>query len=143
MSQSDKYRDIYNKEIICKGRGIVFSYEPFSDKFVFAPFSHNVGETAVEDLGELMRHNLFFYAFGENEVVKYYEDGMFATLQESATQIIFEKAIYGVPMDRGEECSEIYFIQIPSTRPNMKFCIINVRSLFDAGKNIVWNYNLT
>ena len=23
MSQSDKYRDIYNKEIICKGRGIV------------------------------------------------------------------------------------------------------------------------
>ena len=84
MSQSDKYRDIYNKEIICKGRGIVFSYEPFSDKFVFAPFSHNVGETAVEDLGELMRHNLFFYAFGENEVVKYYEDGIFATLQESA-----------------------------------------------------------
>ena len=71
MSQSDKYRDIYNKEIICKGRGIVFSYEPFSDKFVFAPFSHNVGETAIEDLGELMRHNLFFYAFGENEVVKY------------------------------------------------------------------------
>ena len=84
MSQNDKYREIYNKEIIGRGRSIVFSYEPFSDKFIFVPFSHNVGETAVEDLGKLMRYNLLFYAFGENEVVRYYEDDTFSTLQESA-----------------------------------------------------------
>ena len=29
MSQNDKYREIYNKEIIGRGRSIVFSYEPF------------------------------------------------------------------------------------------------------------------
>lgn len=84
MSQNDKYREIYNKEIIGRGRSIVFSYELFSDKFIFVPFSHNVGETAVEDLGKLMRYNLLFYAFGENEVVRYYEDDTFSTLQESA-----------------------------------------------------------
>lgn len=84
MSQYEKYREIYAKEIISKSRGIVFSYTPFFDKFNFLPFSHNIGITAVEDLGELMRHNIFFYSFGENEVVKYYEEGMFSTLQEAS-----------------------------------------------------------
>lgn len=84
MSQYDKYREIYDKEIISKSKGIVFSYSPLTDKYSFTPFTHNVNSSAVEDLGRLMRHNLFFYAFGESEVVKYYEEGLFATLQEAA-----------------------------------------------------------
>ncbi len=84
MSQYDKYREIYDKEIISNSKGIVFSYYPFTDKYSFAPFTHNVNSSAVEDLGKLMRCNLFFYAFGESEVVKYYDEGLFGTLQEAA-----------------------------------------------------------
>ena len=142
MSQNDKYRDIYNKEIICKGRGIVFSYEPFSDKFVFAPFSHNVGETAVEDLGELMRNNLFFYAFGENEVVKYYEDGMFATLQESAKFAFKQRLPDRSEINDGLPSEALLDLLIQMYTPNAyKFA---VRTLFRQNdKNEIKGYDST
>lgn len=38
----------------------------------------------MEDLGELMRHNLFFYAFGEEEVVAYYKKDRFSSMQQAA-----------------------------------------------------------
>lgn len=133
MSQNDKYREIYNKEIISKGRGIVFSYEPFSDKFVFAPFSHNIGETAVEDLGELMRHNLFFYAFGENEVVKYYEDNMFATLQESAKYAFKQRLPDRSDINDGLPSEALLDLLIQMYMPNAyKFA---VRTLFRQDDN--------
>ena len=67
-----EYRAILDKEIIQKSKSIIFSFNPEKDVYQFKPYAHAFSPTSVEDLAELMRHNLFFYAFGEEEVVNLY-----------------------------------------------------------------------
>lgn len=87
MSDYQKYNDIFNKEIFQKSKGIIFSFSQLNDKndkYVYCPYSHAISEDAVEQLGALMRRNLFFYSFGETEVIEYYESGCFDTMERAA-----------------------------------------------------------
>lgn len=84
MTVSQEYKEIFEKEILQKGKGVIFSYSPVADTYKYQPYSHAVGRNAVEDLAELMRQNLLFYAFGEDEVVKYYNNGTFSSLEQAA-----------------------------------------------------------
>lgn len=84
MAKNEEYRAIFEKEIVQRSRGVIFSYFPLNDKYCFQPFSHGIGPTAVEDLGQIMRHNLLFYAFGEDEVVNHYNKGHFSSLENAA-----------------------------------------------------------
>ena len=84
MSICQNYRDIFEKEIVQKSKGIIFSYSPITDKYQYRSYSHGCSNTAVEELGKLMRHNLFFYAFGEDEIVEYYEKNRFDSLERAA-----------------------------------------------------------
>jgi len=84
MSDYQKYNDIFNKEIFQRSNGIIFSFSPLNDKYVYYPYSHAVSKDAVEQLGALMRQNLFFYSFRETEVIKYYESGCFDTMERAA-----------------------------------------------------------
>lgn len=84
MTENTEYKAIFEREIIQKSKGIIFSYSPIDDKYKFQPYSHSTESTAVEDLGELMRHNLLFYSFGEDEVVAYYKKDCFSTLEQAA-----------------------------------------------------------
>lgn len=84
MLISEEYNSIFEKEIIQKSKGIIFSFSPITDTYTYNSYSHGVSDTAVEDLGELMRHNLFFYAFGEEEVVAYYKKDTFSSMQQAA-----------------------------------------------------------
>lgn len=84
MSISEEYNSIFEKEIIQKSKGIIFSFSPITDTYTYHSYSHGVSDTAVEDLCELMRHNLFFYAFGEEEVVAYYNKDRFSSMQQAA-----------------------------------------------------------
>lgn len=84
MSIYQEYNKIFEKEILQKSRGIIFSYSPITDTYKYNSYSHGVSDIAVEDLGELMRHNLFFYAFGEEEVVAYYKKDRFSSMQQAA-----------------------------------------------------------
>lgn len=84
MSIYEEYKNIFEKEIIQKSKDIIFSFSPITDKYTYRSYSHGVSDTAVEDLGELMRHNLFFYAFGEEEVVAYYNKDRFSSMQQAA-----------------------------------------------------------
>ncbi len=79
-----EYRTIFEREILQKSKSIIFSYSPIDDKYRYQSFSHSTEENSVENLGELMRHNLLFYSFGEDEIVKYYEEGLFSTLDQAA-----------------------------------------------------------
>lgn len=78
------YKEIFDREIIQQSKGVVFSFAPLSDKHIYQPYSHAIENNAVEKLGELMRHNLFFYSFGEDEVVEYYEKGKFSSIEQAA-----------------------------------------------------------
>lgn len=82
MAIDQEYREIYQKEIIEKSKGIIFSYSPMSDTYKYLPFSHNVGENAVEDLATIMRQNLPFYCYGEEEVVNRYKAGQFGKMED-------------------------------------------------------------
>lgn len=84
MTISEEYKSIFEKEIIQKSKGIIFSFSPILDEYKYNSYSHGISDTAVEDLGELMRHSLFFYAFGEEEVVSYYKKDRFSSMQQAA-----------------------------------------------------------
>lgn len=71
MTAYQKYNSIYEKEIIQKSKGVVFSFSLLKEKHTYQPYCHDIANDAVEKLGELMRRNLLFYAFGEDEVIAY------------------------------------------------------------------------
>ena len=84
MTVSQEYKEIFEKEIIQKSKSIIFSYSPLEDAYKYQPYSHAVGDDAVEDLAALMRKNLLFYAFGEDEIVNFYNKESFSSLEQAA-----------------------------------------------------------
>lgn len=92
MSDHIRYKGIFNMEIIQQSKGIIFSLSPLNDKHTYQPYSHAISNDAVERLGELMRHNLLFYSFGEDEVVTYYEKDLFLSL-ELAAKYAYQKRL--------------------------------------------------
>lgn len=142
MSQYDMYRKIYDKEIISKSKGVVFLYSSFTDIYSFTPFTHNVNSSAVEDLGELMRHNLFFYAFGEREVVQYYKDGFFETLQEAAKYAFKQRLPDRSDINDGLPSEALLDLLIQIYNPNAYK--LSVRTLFrQDDKNEIKGYDST
>lgn len=84
MSIHQEYNDIFYEEIAKKSNSIIFSFSPIEENYTYQPYGHAVSATAVEDLAELMRHNLLFYAFGEEEVVRLYKEDTFTSLEKAA-----------------------------------------------------------
>lgn len=84
MSNHKEYKDIFNKEILQKSRGVILPFSPLCDKHTYTPYAHGIADDAVLKLGELMRHNLFFYGFGEDEVVNYYRNGKLSSMEQAA-----------------------------------------------------------
>lgn len=84
MSTYQEYNNIFDKEIVQKSRSIIFSFSPVDGKYKFHPYGHAASDTSVEDLAELMRHNLMFYAFGEEEVVRLYQKDTFDSMEKAA-----------------------------------------------------------
>lgn len=54
MTVSQEYKEIFEKEILQKGKGVIFSYSPVEDAYKYQPYSHAVGRNAVEDLAALI-----------------------------------------------------------------------------------------
>lgn len=84
MRSRQEYNDIFNEEIVQKSKGIIFSFSPLIDKYTYRPYAHSISDDAVEKLGEIMRHNLLFYGFGEDEVVDYYKRGKLSSIEQAA-----------------------------------------------------------
>lgn len=84
MSITQRYNEIFDKEILAKSNGIIFSYSPLQDACNYTPFSHSISPDAVEQLAQLMRLNLLFYSYGEEEVVEYFEKDRFSSMEQAA-----------------------------------------------------------
>lgn len=91
MSVTEQYKDIYKKTIKEDFDREIKVYEMETDENSYVPFSHNC-ETSCsgncehncyKKLGELMRKNLIFYCYGENEIVKKINNHFFHDLSES------------------------------------------------------------
>lgn len=92
MSIQQEYRTIFEREILQKSKSIIFSYSPLQNTYRYIPYSHSVSPNAVEELAELMRHDIFFYAFSEEEIVRYYKQNLFASL-ETASKFAYRQRL--------------------------------------------------
>lgn len=71
---SEEYRKIFDDVIVHSSEGVILRYDIYKDVIEYQPMSHNADDDGVQRLGELMRKNLFFYCYGEEEVVERYGD---------------------------------------------------------------------
>ena len=94
MSTYSEYKNIFEREIIQQSKGVIFSFSPMNDRFIYQPYSHDISPDAVEKLGTLMRQNLLFYSFGEDEVVSYYRNNAFSSLEHAARYAYKNRFIY-------------------------------------------------
>ena len=84
MTIAQQYKEIFSHEIVERSKGVIFSFSPLADKWTYKPFSHGLSNDAVERLAELMRLNLFFYSYGEDEIVDYFERNCFFSMEHAA-----------------------------------------------------------
>jgi len=84
MLIAEEYKKIYHEEMLLRSKGIILVYSPLTNKYQFQPFSHNTDVDCVEKLSALMRKNLLFYSYGEEEIIKHYRKKTFSDLEEGA-----------------------------------------------------------
>ena len=84
MSIHHKYNEIYHSEITSNSEAIIISYKPLTDQWVFNAYSHTPEIGGVEKLASLMRKNLLFYCYGEEEIVNFYNSNKFSSLEIAA-----------------------------------------------------------
>lgn len=87
MSIAEEYKAIYHRELKGSSNGVIFLYSPRDNKYSFMPFSHDPESDGVKKLSALMRKNLLFYCFGEEEIVKHYRKQTFHCLEEGAQYV--------------------------------------------------------
>lgn len=142
MTISEEYNSIFEKEIIQKSKGIIFSFSPITDTYTYHSYSHGVSDTAVEDLGELMRHNLFFYAFGEEEVVAYYKKDRFSSMQQAARYSYQQRLPKRADINDGLPSEVLLDLLVQIYNPNAYK--LAVRTLFrQDDNNEIKGYDLT
>ena len=81
---AQEYRQIYDDIMGAAIEGVILTYDSASDVYDYFPFSHNTEDDCIEQLGELMRKNLLFYCYGEDEIVNQHQEGKFSALERAA-----------------------------------------------------------
>ncbi len=142
MSIYQEYSDIFEKEIIKKSNGIIFSFSPVIGTYKYHPYSHGVFDTAVEDLGKLMRHNLFFYAFGEEEIISCYKKDKFSSMEQAAKYAYRQRLPKRADITDGLPSEVLLDLLVQIYSPNAHK--LAVRTLFrQDDNNEIKGYDLT
>lgn len=142
MSNYQEYNGIFEREIMQQSKGIIFSFSPLNDKHTYQPYSHAISPDAVEKLGELMRHNLLFYSFGEDEVVAYYKKDAFSSLEAAAKFAYQSRLPHRDPKQDGLPSEVLLDLLVQIYNPNAYK--LAVRTIFrQADKTEIKGYDLT
>lgn len=142
MSIIERYHEIFDKEILQKSRGVIFSFSPLQDQFIYQPYSHNISADSVEKLGELMRHNLFFYSYGEEEVVQHYEKDHFSSLEQAAKYAYINRLPKRVDITDGLPSEVLLDLLVQLYNPQA--CKLAVRTILRQNdNNEIKGYDLT
>lgn len=107
MSVAEEYRKIYNMYVCKDLEQEIAIYERQKGINIYQPLSHNCihkctgkcNHNCHKSLGELMRKNIVFYCYGEDEIVNNFKSGLFSDL-EKATKTA-------------------YRMRLPKRKPNM------------------------
>ena len=142
MSIYQDYKTIFETEIVQQSKGIIFSFSPLNDIHSYQPYTHSISPDAVEKLGELMRHNLLFYSFGEDEVVSYYKKNAFSSLEKAAKYAYRARLPHRDPKQDGLPSEVLLDLLIQIYNPNAYK--LAVRTIFrQADNNEIKGYDLT
>ena len=142
MPICEQYKSIFNKEILQYSKGVIFTFSPVSDGRTYQPYSHAISATGVEDLCDLMRKNIFFYAYGEDEVVEYYEKDKFKSLEAAAKYAYRQRLPSRKPTQDGLPSEVLLDLLIQLYNPNAYK--LAVRTIFRQNdNNEIKGYDLT
>ncbi|MDR3074699.1 MAG: SAVED domain-containing protein, partial [Candidatus Methanoplasma sp.] len=90
LSIETEYREIFEREIKTPCQNLIMIYSSKQDTHKFQPLSHHCANCATrcdddcyQRLGALMRKNLVFYAYGEEEVVSNVKNGLFENFEKA------------------------------------------------------------
>ena len=91
MSIEDEYRKIYDNQVSSTLKNEIATYESETEINNYQPLSHNCegkcngkcNHQCYKSLGELMRKNIIFYCYGEDEIVTNFNKGLFADLEKA------------------------------------------------------------
>lgn len=142
MIHTDKYHQIYAELITKKSKGIIFSYDPLVRKFQYRPFSHGTEKNSLQLLCGLMRQDLVFYCYGEDEVIAQYEKGRLVDLERAAQYAYRQRLPHRKPKMDGllSEVLLDMLIQIYEPGANK----LAIRTLFrQHDNNEIKGYDLT
>lgn len=97
MSIAEEYRNLYNTYVCKDLKREIAIYDREKEINIYQPLSHNCGEKCIskcnhqcyKSLGELMRKNIVFYCYGEDEIVTNFKNGLFSDL-EKATRAAYK-----------------------------------------------------
>ena len=68
---SSEYRKIYKTLIADKAKIHIIEYSCLNKNLTYKPFSHKAEDNALDDLCSMIIDNTVFYAFSEDEILKY------------------------------------------------------------------------
>lgn len=91
MSVAEEYRKIYEKEICGEFKQEIAVYDEEDEFYVYQPLSHNCtysctagcNHDCYKRLGRLMRKNIIFYCYGEEEIVTKFKKGRLQDLAKA------------------------------------------------------------
>ena len=142
MTHYEEYREIFEKEILQKSKGIIFEFLPLNETYTYKPYCHGLSGDAVEKLGELMRYNLFFYCFGEDEVVEHYKKGDLLSLQAASKYAYINRLPHRLPDSDGLPGEVLLDLLIELYNPNAYK--LSVRTILrQDDNNEIKGYDLT
>ncbi len=142
MSNVSEYDSIFQVEIIQKSKGVIFSFSPVENGYTYQAYSHGYTADSVENLAMLMRHNLFFYAFGEEEVVAYYKKDCFESLETAASYAYKQRLPKRLAQSDGLPSEVLLDLLVQLYNPNAYK--LAVRTIFrQDDNNEIKGYDLT
>ncbi|MDE7425767.1 MAG: DUF1837 domain-containing protein [Lachnospiraceae bacterium] len=97
MSVAEEYRKLYNKYVCEDLEQEITIYDREKGINIYRPLTHNCRKKCTgkcnhqchKSLGELMRKNIIFYCYGEDEIVTNFRNGLFSDL-EKATKVAYK-----------------------------------------------------
>ena len=150
MSLSDEYKKIYDMHIRTNFMEEIALYDQEEDVHFFRPLSHNCpakcsgmcSHDCYKSLGWLMRRNMVFYCYGEAEVVKNFNNGIFCDL-EKAVKLAYKRTPDRAPKMDGLPGEVLLDAIVQSLNPDAYK--MAVRTLFrqKKDKKEIKGYDLT
>lgn len=125
MAIYKEYKDIYKNQIEDMFNTEIAVYPLHDNKKTIVPLSHNCkgkcsacSHDCYKALGELMRKNLVFYCYGEEEVVKKYKNGLFSNLEKAIKYAYKNRLPKRIPNQDGLPSEVLFDLLIQSLLPD-------------------------